>query len=180
MKEVPISDRSNFAVAKKSSEAEGAKDFLDVAGIVVGFAKEAKTASVTAGKASTVDELFSQIFLGRFQEGFNILGCGCCVAALELNGLAQPGKSAHCQAARCGVGSEKISDQEVASLELFEILVNDETDKKVSLGFFLFCRGKAVKCFDQDFISRPVADFVDEILLGLGNGPGFADGGASL
>lgn len=65
-------------------------------------------------------------------------------------------------------------------MEIFEIFVDDEADEQIAARFLLFGFGQSFERFGEDLIGGAIADFVDEVGFGFGDGPGFADRGATL
>ena len=52
--------------------------------------------------------------------------------------------------------------------------------KRLPRAFFCSSGRELVECFGEHLVSRAIADFVDNILFHLGEGPGISDGRATL
>lgn len=180
MEKILLPDRAYFAIAKEADETQGAEALLDHLSIVVGPAEQKFAASVATTKASAINRAVAQFSAGARQEFLEIFGGGCRRLPLELHSLAHARQGTHSDAARARIGAEQISDEKVSTVEFFEVLIHDQANKKISARFSLIIRRQGIKGFRQDLVSRAVADFVDDILLDLSQGPGIADGRAAL
>ncbi len=97
-----------------------------------------------------------------------------------MNGLAQARQRADGDAAGARVGAKQVADQEVAAMKFVEVLVDHQADEQIPARLLLFFGRERVERFGQDLVSWTIADFMDDVLLNFGEGPGFADGRAAL
>src|SRR6266568_9604787 len=144
------------------------------------LAEQAVAAAVATAQARAVERFAGELLARAPQQGGDVFGAGGGVAALELDGLARPREGADGDDAGLGVRADEIADEKIAAVKVLEVLVDDQSDEQVAARFALFLFGELVDRLRQDFVSRAVADLVDQISFRLGDGPGVTDGRATL
>src|ERR1041385_4628229 len=73
VQEVFLAHRPDLAIAKEAGQSEGAKSFLDVAGIVMRRTEQMLAASIATAQAAAVNGFARQFLLGLVQQGLEIL-----------------------------------------------------------------------------------------------------------
>ena len=180
MQKIPVADGTNLAIAKEAGEAHGPKLLLDVACIVTWHAKQARAATVAAAKAGAEDVASFQVCASPPEKLRDVFGARGGIAALKLDGLTRTRERADGEGAGVGVGADEIADEEIAAMKFIEVFVDDEANKEIPLALLLFCRRKLLNRVDEDLVSGAIGDFVDDVLLGLRDGPCVADRSAAL
>src|SRR5437867_9633885 len=65
-------------------------------------------------------------------------------------------------------------------MEIIQVLIDYQTDEQIAARLFLFLCRQAVERLRQNFVSGAIADFMNDVLLYFGEGPGIANGSATL
>lgn len=180
MEEISIADRADFAVAEKPGQAHRSQTLLDQGAVVIGISEEMGASSVAAAEAATIHLASCQSALGPIEQGDHVFGGGIGVSALKLDGLALAGKGSHCQASALGRRSDQVTNQKVTPMEFFPVFIGDKAHEQIATGLLLFIGTQIIECFQEHFISGTIGNFMNEIFLDPGDGPGFTDGCASL
>src|SRR5688572_33201198 len=116
-------------------------------------------AAVATAQAAPVNRPARKPLLHSLQQCRDVLGPGRCRATLKLHRLAWTRISPDCNGARLRIGAEQIADEEVATMKLVEVFVDDQAHKEVPLRPFLVLRRKVVISFGQYLVGGPVPDF---------------------
>lgn len=170
MEEVALADGADFAIAEKAGNTERAEFLLDHAGVVVGRAEKVLSAAVATAQTAAIDGAAGKLRAGADEEVVQVLGGGLGVAAVELDGLAGPEAGADGDVPGTRIGADQITDEEIAAMKLFQVFVDDEADEEVAAGLALVGGGKGVEGFGEDLVGGTVADFMNEVALGAGQG----------
>jgi hypothetical protein len=144
------------------------------------LAEQAMAPSIATAQATPINDRVAQLPRGAGQQRGHVFGRCRGVASLELNRLTQPRPGADRDAPGARVGAQEIADEKVAAMKFLQVLVDDQSDEKVATCLFLVLGREGVEGLDQHLIGRPVADLVDKVPLGLGDGPGLTNRRAAL
>ena len=180
MQKVFLSNRTDFAIAEKAREAKRPETALNHGCIMMRIAEKICAAPVATAEASSIYDLTFQLFMSPVQEGKHVLIRGGRIAPLELNRLSGPGMDTDGDHPGIRIHAQEISNQEIAPVKLFEILIHHQTDEQITLAFLLFLRSECAERLDQHFVGRTIRYLIDEVFVSLRNGPGIADGSAPL
>src|SRR5205823_13515356 len=94
-------------------------------------AKLILTAPIAAAKA-TAENLGLPGLTPRFAQKFvHVFSRSAGGTLLKLNRLALPRESTYGDTARARVGGEQIADKKIASMKIFQVFIDDQTDKKI-------------------------------------------------
>ncbi len=90
------------------------------------------------------------------------------------------GNALTCNAPGARVGAEQLADQKIAAMKILQVFVHHQADEQITARRFLFGRRQLTERLRQHFVSRAVADFMNDVLLDPGQRPGLADRRAAL
>ena len=117
MEKIVVADGADFAVAEKSAKANVAEVMLHKTGIMIGGA---------TAKAAAVHGIAVERFTGAMHQLVHILAGGTGVAALKLECLPDPHRTAHSDAAGVGICADEIADKEIAAMKFFHLFVDHQ------------------------------------------------------
>src|SRR5947209_3229041 len=129
VEEVLFTNRTDFAVAEKTGEADRPEAILNAFGVVIGPAKEALAAAIATAQARTVNLRVAKLFGCAPEQLVHVFHGGGGGTALKLHRLAGARKGAHRDAAGTRVGAEQVANQKIAAMEIFEVLVHHQADE---------------------------------------------------
>ena len=125
VQEVATSDRTDFALGKKSRGRDGTEPLLHGSTIVIGVAKESLSTPATAEQEGP--ERGAVVLRSiRSQKHVQVVACRLRIAKVELHGLALLNDISDCDRASLLIRSDEVPNEEVASLEMTPELIDHD------------------------------------------------------
>jgi hypothetical protein len=161
VQEAFFSDRPDLAIAKETGEAERPKLLLRQAGVVIRHAEEIFPSPIAAAQATTIDGCAVGILFGALEQFAHVLAGRVGIAPLKLHRLAGTRHRAHGKNSRIRIAADELAYQEIATMKILKVFVNDQADKQVAAGLLLVRRRKFLERLGQHRIRRAVRDLMD-------------------
>src|ERR1035441_3953751 len=143
-------------------------------------AKEILSPPVATAQTAAVYRFVAQLLPGARQQFLHVLSGGILRPALELDRLAQARQRPHGNAPGARVGAQQVADQEVATVEVLQVLVDNQADEQVTACSLLLFGRKLIERLRQHLIGGTVANLISEVLFNLSEGPRVTYRGAAL
>ena len=179
MKKVVPSDWTNLALSKESRCWDGAEALLNDPAIMMGPSEEPLSTSATAKqKGPEWGTLVRRPI--RSQEEMQVVACRLRIAEVKLDGLAFLNNVSDGNGAGLLIRSDKVPNEEVASLEMTPVLIDHDSQVHRTVGIVALGSSQRFEDVLEPFQGRDAAEFINEALFRPGNDKPFTDRTAAL
>src|ERR1035437_8979376 len=132
MQKALFAHRPDLAVAEEARQTHRPEPLLDQLRVMMRTAKEILSPPVATAQTAAVYRFVAQLLPGARQQFLHVLSGGILRPALELDRLAQARQRPHGNAPGARVGAQQVADQEVATVEVLQVLVDHQPNEQVA------------------------------------------------
>lgn len=179
VQEVATSDRTDFALGKKSRGRDGTEPLLHGSAIVIGVAEESLSTPATAEQESSEWRVFVLRSLCS-QAKVQVVTCRLCIAQVELHGLAFLNYISDRDGSGLLIRSNEVPNEEVSPLEMTPMLIDHNAQMQRAVGIASLGSPQGFEDVLEPFEGRGACQFIDQVLLRSRHDKPFADRTAAL
>ena len=179
VQEVAPSDRTDFALGKKSRGRDGTEPLLHGSAIVIGVAEESLSTPATAEHERSEWRVFVLRSLCS-QAKVQVVACRLCIAKVELDGLAFLNHISDRDRSGLLIRSNEVPNEEVTPLEMTPMLIDHNAQMQCAVGIASLGSPQGFEDVLEPFEGRGSRQFIDYVLLRSRDDKPLADRTAAL